>query len=152
MTTSSEFELLGHKYQSRTMDVFDQMVIAKRMMPLIKGIVTPDVISSIMTSSPETGKGKGKKALPASVQNENSTTMIKAIADAIYDLSDDDIKHIAHTCLKVCVRQNDGSGVWSTVTAPNGALMFSDITLPVMMQIVYKVLEAHLGDFFSTAL
>lgn len=138
------FEVNGKKYQARDLDVFDQMIIAKRLMPVLKNIVTPEVLGAAMSAKPQDGSNVPGGKLDAS-------KMLGAIADAIYALSDEDTKAIMQMTLRVVDVQNAGSGAFSSLLAPNGGLMFKDIKLNELLQVSWKVIEGHLGDFFSTA-
>lgn len=138
------FEVNGRKYQARDLDIFDQMVIAKRLMPVLKNIVTPEVLGAAM------GAKVGDEA-----PKVDASKMLGAMADAIYSLSDEDTKAIMQLTLRVVDVQNTGAagagGVYSPLMAPNGGLLFKDIKLPDLLQVSWKVVEGHLGDFFSTA-
>lgn len=138
------FEVNGKKYQARDLDVFDQMIIAKRLMPVLKNIVTPEVLGAAMSAQPQEGSSEPANKLDAS-------KMLSAIADAIYALSDEDTKAIMQMTLRVVDVQNAGSGAFSPLMAPTGGLMFKDLKLPDLLQISWKVIEGNLGDFFSTA-
>lgn len=147
---TSSFEVAGHNYQARTLDIFDQMIVAKRLMPVLKHIVTPTVLGAAMTEEPATpGRVKSKKAADF-VKRPGVAAVLPAIADAIYSLSDEDLKTIISKCMSVVDRQNTG-GAFSPVCAPTGEIMFKDITGAHAVQIAWKVVEAHLGDFFSIA-
>lgn len=139
----NSFTVGQHKYQSRPLDIFDQMIIAKRMMPVLKNIITPEVLGAAMSAQPASGDTPATARLDAAA-------MLPAIADAIYALSDEDAKHIVNMCLRVVERENKG-GIYSALTSPNGSLMFDDLKLMDTLQITWKVIEGHIGDFFSTA-
>jgi len=139
------FQIGGHSYQAGKILPFDQLAIAKRMMPVMKNILTPEVLASVVNAGKN---GDGGSGINLSALDLHA--IIPAMCDAIYSLSDDDAERIIRTALKVVQRQNEG-GVWSNITTPQGLVMFDDIDLPTMLQISWKVIEEHLGSFFNTA-
>lgn len=143
MVAQTSFPVGGNNYQASKLPAFDQMAIARRLMPAIKTLLTPEVMASIAQSRQADGK--------LDFSRIDLSQMIPAMADAIYSLSDDDAERIVRTSLKVVQRQNAEGTVWSPVMTPQGQVMFDDIDLPVMLQIAWNVIEAQLGSFFSTA-
>lgn len=136
-----EFEVGGKKYQAGRLSVFDQMAVAKRLMPAIKNLVTPEFINATRSKLESENGGEAKIGVSA---------IVPAIADAIYSLKDEDAERIVRTSLKVVSRQNSG-GAFSPLLASSGDLLFDDVSLPNMLQIAWKVIESHLGDFFFIA-
>lgn len=60
-----------------------------------------------------------------------------------------DADFVMAKCLSTVNRQQTG-GAWAPLTTPNGDLMFADIPLMTLMQILYHVLESNgLVSFFS---
>lgn len=141
----SQFEVAGHKYQAGGLDVFNQLLIAKRLMPVLKTVFTPETLVAL--ASMEAGDKKPEGMRMDAVQ------IIPAICDAVYALSDEDITKLTQMCLRVVQRQQASAqgGAWANVAGPDGGLMFKDIKLPHLVQITARVIGAHLSDFFSTA-
>ncbi len=55
-----------------------------------------------------------------------------------------------NVCLGVVSRNMGGDRGWAPVVASNGALMFDDIDMGTMLQIVWHVIAAHrLVDFLA---
>lgn len=140
MTAPISFTVGANSYQASKVPPFDQLAIARRLMPVMKNVLTPEVLLNVMQA-----RGEGQVLDIAKIDFK---TFIPAMADAFYSLSDDDAERIVRTSLKVVQRQD--KGVWASVLAPNGMSMFEDIDLAVMLQIAWKVIEANLGSFFST--
>lgn len=136
------FEVAGQKYQASKLQVFDQMAIAKRLMPVIKNVLTPEILLTVMQARKEGGE--------LDVSKIDLPKILPALADAIYALSDEDAERITRTALKVVQRQQ-GGGAWAAVLSPQGVPMFDDMDLFSMLQIAWSVIEANLGSFFSTA-
>lgn len=150
-----QFEVNGHQYQARKLDLFDQMVLAKRLTPIFTSILTPDVLGAITAAKAPATEDATATETPsrtAFLSGANSTKMLEAMGSAIHGLADEDLKIITTMCLRICQRQTTGTGgVWGAVVAANGMVLYDDITLPDMLQIVWKVIEQHLAGFFSTA-
>jgi hypothetical protein len=118
------------------------------MMPVMKNILTPDILATVMAARIKGDGAEQKGGLDLS--KIDLAKLFPAICDAIYSLSDADAERIVRTSLKVVQRQNDG-GVWSNIMEPSGNMMFGDIDLPQMLQITWHVIEGQLGSFFFTA-
>lgn len=140
------FEVGGKKYQAQNMDVFDQLIVAKRLMPLLKNIVTPEFIAAALAAR-KTDGGDASSML-ASI---DTAKILPAIADAFYNLSDDDMRVILTKTLGVVVVQGQGGAYASLMSGHSGVMMFEDIKMPQLLQVAWKVIESQLGDFFSTA-
>jgi hypothetical protein len=135
-----EFQVGGKDYKAGKLSLFDQMVVTKRLIPAMGSFVTPELWDAYQASKADQGSLK-----------LNVASIIPSVADAIGNLKDEDAERIIKTCLKVVVRKNDNTGgVYSPVIF-GGNVAFDDITLPQMLEIVWKVVEEHMGDFFSTA-
>lgn len=149
------FEVGGHNYQARPMDVFDQMVVAKRLAPLMAGIMTPEILGSAMSGLAAAGnvvaldRVRPKKGA-VKLSKDSASTMLQAMATAIASLSDEDVLLVTKKCLALCTREQPNAG-WAPVTNANGDLQFADITVPQVLQISYKVIEPCIAGFFTTA-
>lgn len=137
-----EFEVGGNKYQARNMLPFDQLIVAKRLMPVLKNVITPELIAAALAPG-------GDKASALSTVNVGK--ILPTLADAFYSLADDDMKTILDKTLGVVSRRGQG-GAYSSLLSPSGAgIPFDDVKLPQMLEIAWKVIEGQVGDFFSTA-
>ncbi|HAX9740749.1 TPA: hypothetical protein JS184_004472, partial [Escherichia coli] len=76
-------------------------------------------------------------------------TMLPRIAEELSSLTEDDTSAIIHPCLAVVSRKHmDG---WTPVFN-SGQLMFDDIDLLTMLQLVARVVADSLGNFLPTPL
>jgi hypothetical protein len=66
-------------------------------------------------------------------------------------VSDSDTEYVIKKCMSVVLRKGT-DGRPSKVQAPNGDLMFDDISLETMLELTVAIIEENLGDFFRTAL
>lgn len=141
MAEVEAFEVGGISYKAGPIPAFDQVVISKRVLPAIRGSMTPAVVLALMSAKDESGKVDLKRL--------DIMVVLPAMADAVYNLSDDDAMRVIKTTLKAVRRQNPG-GMWTAVLTPQGDLMFQDLNMVQMLQIVWRVLEANLSEFFPT--
>lgn len=116
------FEINGHEYSSRKLDTFKQLHLVRRAAPALGSIVK--------------------------AQQAGARTIVDyagPMADAVAGLPEDDFDWVVHTCLGV-VQRKQGSN-WTAVDT-NATLMFDDIELPELLQILGKVIMENLGRFF----
>jgi hypothetical protein len=128
----SEVEIAGNAYSVGKLDARRQLHVARRVMPIMGSLV------GLLR-----GQGVG-----ASLSIE---TALPAMAEQLAAMPDADVDYVIDACLSVCQRQNQthAGGVWSPVRAPNGRLMFEDVDLGVMLQLVGAVIQENLGGFFG---
>ena len=131
------------KFQARRLGLFDQMAVAKRLMPVMNGIMTEDLLKAVMAA-----KVNGEAFDRSKI---DFMALIPAMTKAIHDVPDEDMERIVRTCLKVV--QVWQTQVWADVMDRNGNIMFDTLNKnpSIALQIVWKVVEEHLTDFFSTA-
>ncbi|WP_456309775.1 phage tail assembly chaperone [Serratia proteamaculans] len=125
-----EFELKGQQYRTAKLNVFDQLKVSRKLLPILAGMM-----SDFKSIKDDALSGNAFKALD---------TALPKIADALADMSDEDTNAIIFPCLSVVSRQH-GKG-WKPVFT-QGALMFDDIDLMVMLQMVGRVVGDSLGNF-----
>ncbi|MBK5145844.1 hypothetical protein I2494_19435 [Budviciaceae bacterium BWR-B9] len=126
-----EFEINGVEYRTAKLNVFDQLKVSRKLLPVLAGMASEfDAINSMRA-------GGDTYALLA--------TVVPKIADALADMSDDSVNAILHPCLSVTSRKHNKG--WTPVFS-QGELMFDDIDLPGMLQIVGRVVGESLGSFF----
>jgi len=118
----------GQPYSvAQKLDVFTQLHVARKLgpsLPILEGLIVPE------------NANKDKSIL--------AVLMLSHIADA-------DCEFVIRKCLSVVMRgQSDGRMV--KLQAPDGSLMFSDLTMDGMLTLTLAVIEENLGDFFRIAL
>lgn len=118
-----EFEIKGKKYRSTKLGVFEQLKVSRKLLPVLAGIL---------------GELKGGKITIESA--------LPKIAQSVADLQEDDCNAIIHPCLAV-VRCENGKGFDAIFSS--GQLMFDDIDLMTMLQIVARVIGDSLGNFLQ---
>lgn len=129
-----EFEIKGVNYRASKLSVFDQLKVSRKLLPVLAGMLGD--FQSIKTA---TQGGDVYKALE---------TALPKIADSLAEMSEEDTNAIIFPCLSVVARQN--GKVWAPVMSQN-ELMFDDIDLMSMLQIVGRVVGDSLGNFLPAA-
>lgn len=134
-----EFEIKGVKYRAAKLSVFDQLKVTRKLLPVLVGMMSD--FGSIRSRLPADGKIDTVKLEQLKPVFE---TMLPRIAEELSSLTEDDTDAIIHPCLAVVSRRHmDG---WVPVFT-RGELMFDDIDLLVMLQLVARVVADSLGNF-----
>lgn len=129
-----EFEIKGVNYRASKLSVFDQLKVSRKLLPVLAGML---------------GDFQGiKAAAQGGDVNKAIESALPKIADSLAGLSEEDTNAIIFPCLSVVARQN--GKVWAPVMV-QGALMFDDIDLMSMLQIVGRVVGDSLGNFLPAA-
>lgn len=112
-------------FRSTKMDPFKQIHVIRRM-----GSLFPSVAGAVRVPD---------KMLAAGY-----------IGAALGRLSDDDANFILNSCLATC--QLKQGTMWASVVDANGTLMFQDMQLPEILELVWKVLEDNFRPFIKDLL
>ena len=123
---NSEIEVDGHIYQIGPMNTFVQFHIARRLGPL-----APTILMYLENSDPD----------------KSVMDLFFPLMGTISTLSDADSEYILNQCLSVVTRKQESG--WAKVQS-SGGLMFDDITMPNMLQIVWQVILKDIADFFPS--
>ncbi|WP_237159155.1 phage tail assembly chaperone [Serratia marcescens] len=126
-----EFEIKGQKYRTAKLNVFEQLKVSRKLLPLLSGLLGEIKVLRQLKTGQISIEDALKVALPV-------------IAQTLADVSDDDSNAIIHPCLAVVSRQN---GTVYTSIFTSGQLMFDDIDMMDMLQIVARVVGDSLGNF-----
>ncbi|HFG5553794.1 TPA: phage tail assembly chaperone [Salmonella enterica subsp. diarizonae serovar 61:z52:z53] len=138
-----EFEVKGVKYRTAKLSVFDQLKVTRKLLPVLAGMMSD--FGSIRSLLPADGKIDGAKFDALKPVFE---TLLPRIADELSSLSEEDTNAIIHPCLSVVSRKHmDG---WTPVFN-SGQLMFDDIDLLTMLQLVARVVADSLGNFLPVS-
>lgn len=134
-----EFEIKGEKYRVAKLDVFQQLKVSRKLLPILAGLMAD--IGSIKTLLPAGGKIENEQfdALAPLLEK-----VLPRIAEELSALSDEDTDAIIHPCLAKVSRQHLKS--WVPVFN-QGSLAFDDIDMFVMLQLVARVVADSLGNF-----
>lgn len=136
-----EFEIKGVQYRTAKLSVFDQLKVTRKLLPVLAGIM-PDMQSIKNALPKESGESN-----PQAVYGVLEKALPK-IAEKLADMTEEDTNAIIFPCLSV-VSRNHGKG-WAAVMQ-SGELMFDDIDLMSMLQMVGHVVGDSLGNFLPAA-
>jgi len=129
-----EFEIKGVNYRASKLSVFDQLKVSRKLLPVLAGML---------------GDLQGVKAAAQGGDvNKAIESALPKIADSLAEMSEEDTNAIIFPCLSVVARQN--GKVWAPVMV-QGSLMFDDLDLMSMLQIVGRVVGDSLGNFLPAA-
>ena len=94
------------------------------------------------------------------VRSKNETPEVEAgvwsalgpVADALSKMPDEHVNYVLKMCLGKCHRLDEHSQTWARVTTPNGDLLYQDIDVSIMMQLVFSIIQENLESFFNAPL
>ncbi|HEC2581788.1 TPA: hypothetical protein R2K48_004373 [Raoultella ornithinolytica] len=127
-----EFQIKGVNYRAAKLDVFQQLKVSRKLLPVLAGLVSE--FGTLKTQAVAGNSG----AVMESV--------LPKIADTLAALPDDDVNAVIFPCLGVVSRQHEKG--WVKVF-DQGVLMFDDIDLFTMLQLVARVVADSLGNFLK---
>ncbi len=133
-----EFKVGDHLYRAKRMNAFQQFHVARRLAPLISEMM-------------EMGD------MLASIGEQEPNKLIVPFAGALSRITDEDCNYVLGMCLEMTQRQQGGNGsgvVWVDVWNPRAKrIMFEDLdSLPMMIEVVSKILQDNLTGFFGGGL
>ncbi|EOE0160106.1 phage tail assembly chaperone [Klebsiella pneumoniae] len=134
-----ECTIKGVNYRANKLGVFEQLKVSRKLLPILAGLMAD--FSSIKTMLPKTttlDSGNLDKLEPV------FNTLLPRIADELSKLTEEDTNAIIHPCLAMVVRENGKQ--WTPVFR-SGELMFDDIDMFSMLQLVARVVADSLGNF-----
>lgn len=134
-----ECTIKGVNYRANKLGVFEQLKVSRKLLPILAGLMAD--FSSIKAMLPATTKldsGNLDKLEPV------FNTLLPRIAGELSKLTEEDTNAIIHPCLAMVVRENGKQ--WAPVFR-SGELMFDDIDLFDMLQLVARVVADSLGNF-----
>lgn len=134
-----EFQIKGIDYRTSKLSVFDQLKVSRKLLPVLAGLLAE--YGSIRDMIP---KKDGTDADPESYSAILEKVLPK-VADQLAALSEEDTNAIIFPCLAVVSRRQDKNS-WVPVARQN-ELMFDDIDLLSMLQMVGRVVGDSLGNF-----
>ncbi|EDX3145853.1 hypothetical protein B6N85_002053 [Salmonella enterica subsp. diarizonae serovar 61:l,v:1,5,7] len=136
-----ECSVKGHDYRVAKLSVFDQLKVTRKLLPVLAGMMSD--FGSIRSLLPADGKIDSAKFDALKPVFE---TLLPRIADELASMKEEDTNAIIHPCLAVVSRKHMGG--WAPVFN-SGQLMFDDIDLLTMLQLVARVVADSLGNFLQ---
>jgi len=136
---TSEKVVGAHTYRIGRLNAKAQLHIVRRIAPVFADSA-PMVLALIRRFQ------AGEK-----VQAEAMIEHFGSAANAFKSMSDDDVDYVIDKAMSVVERQMQGGTGWARMTAPNGVMMFQDLTWPETLQIVWLVIQENVLNFFAGA-
>lgn len=145
-----ECTIKGVNYRANKLGVFEQLKVSRKLLPILAGLMADfGSIKNLLPTGgvkelfPEGGK-EGGEAVNLERLEPVFNTLLPRIADELSKLTEEDTNAIIHPCLAMVVRENGKQ--WTPVFR-SGELMFDDIDLFSMLQLVARVVADSLGNF-----
>lgn len=126
----------GHNYDIGKLNAKQQFHVVRRLSPLLSKAT--DILQSAQ-----------KLSATATPTDEESLQVLGSAGEALAALPEQDVDYIIGACLSLARRQSQGGTGWCPLTTAGGDLMFNDMPMPEMMQLVFAVLRESLGGFFN---
>jgi len=138
--TEREFEISGKKFKLNKIDAFRQFHIVRRLGPILGDIIP---VAQKLKSFDEKGMSEDDKL-------EHFAKLLAPIMNGISKLSDADANLVLlGLCSSVEIHQPESNN-WAKV-ATSDVLSFSNLSLPVLLQIAGRAFAFNLADFFALA-
>lgn len=123
-----------HQYQIGKLNVFEQLMVAKRLAPLFASLMAT---GEIARSGDQTKVG------------DLLIAMLPKLSEGLATLKDEDLLFVVKKCLSA-VRRQAGPGFVPVVSDANQRLMLEDIDLPQMLELTWAVINQSLSSFFPS--
>lgn len=141
-----------HVYAVEKLNAFRQFHVARRLAPAVWALARS--AGSVMKTAIPDGVAltfenvvKGLKGLEDGALMGALIDAAGPMVDVFAHMSNEDSQFILDECLSVCSRKVEIGAGWQVVFVPGSGLMFHDLTMPEMMQLVVKTLQYNLGNF-----
>jgi len=141
---SLEFEAGGQTYRAGILDVKRQFHVTRRLSPLLVGLLESGIMDRVKAQKKEGMKPEDLFALLAEV---DLGPLLKSVTTGLSTLPEEDVDYVLNACMRV-VERKQITGGWAPLMRGD-LLMFEDLDMQVMLQIVWQVLEHSLSGFFG---
>lgn len=141
-----EFVIGEHTYRTRKLNAFQQLHVARKVLPLLSAVVKAsdqNVVDQIKQARGATATADDAP----STSNESIARIMEIVSKAVNDLPEEDLDFIVKTCMgSLLLKQDRG---WAAIYNEDAEdFQFDFITLPLMLQLTFRVIQENLGDFF----
>lgn len=137
-----ELTINGNKYRSVKLNAIQQFHVARRLAP---AILTLGSTASELVKTLTALQSKGDAA-----EVDAFGMMVAAagpLANVLGAMTDEDSDYVINACLRAVSREVSSGVGWQNVISSSGGVMFDDIELPVMLQLVVAVIRENLANF-----
>ncbi|MNO26503.1 hypothetical protein D3C76_163570 [compost metagenome] len=135
----SQFSCGAHNYRAGVIDARQQFHIVRRLAPFLGGLAP--VMGKVSAV-----KAAGGKA--SDMTQDDMMDVLPKIGEALASMDDETADYVIFGLLAVVTREQGQGLGWAPVSSGK-ALMFTDITMPQMITLCGRALQANLGDFFA---
>jgi len=137
----------GQTYSAGKLDAMKQFHVARRLGPAIWTLILTSV-GSVQAVLPEGGATTVADTVASLGDAETLrglTASIGPLVGILSTMGDADAEYVIHACLAAVSRRSGDGG--APIQTAEGHLLFSDIDMPVMLQLVFSVLRENLANF-----
>jgi hypothetical protein len=126
------------------MNVFDQAHVARKVAPIWFGMGRGYIQAQQHRITNDSGEGytNGEDQAGGAVENAIMFEAMQPISEILAKMEDEDVNYVLKKCLAVCQRWNGQQ--WVPMMR-GGNLMFEDIDLATLLQLVMEVVSDNLG-------
>lgn len=119
-------------YVTGKLDAFEQFHVTRRVAP---------IFGMLGITASQIAKYADKQAPDA----DPFATMLPVVFEQVASMREEDVDYVLKTCLAKCQRQQ---GERFAPVMVQSKLMFMDIEMPTMLQLVLVTMQENLGGFF----
>jgi hypothetical protein len=127
-------DIKGKTYRVNKLGTLQQFHVARRLAPLLA--------AAGITMSMLKARDSGMPAF------DDFAPVMGPVAHILSQMSDSDSNYIIFTCLSCVQRQSGSDNRWAAV-ATGDQMMFEDIAMPVMLRLVWAVVQDNILDFLQ---
>lgn len=118
------FEVNGIRYKAGKLNCFQQLTIARKLAPLLKGLTDVDLEQA----------------------QSGNLLSLGSLLDVIAGVPETDIQIVIKTCLSAVSRNSTGDK-FSAMQTASGELMFDDLGLTELILVCFNTIKANMAGF-----
>lgn len=147
-----DFSIGNANYRTTPMDAFKQWHILRRIGAAATGDIIEVANRIIDARKSQSAAGENwLVGMMTSMEIVDLIPIIEPLIRSIGRMTDADSNYVMMGCMACVQRQATGGAAWAPIVQ-NEQLMYSDIRMPEMLQIVAHVLRDNLQSFFAEPL
>lgn len=135
-------EVGGNQYHVGKLDVFVQLQVARRLLPVIQGFA----VAALTAAQQANVKLEG---MTTADQLRMVVPHLGDVSNVIANMADKEFDFVMKTCLGSVTRVVDGRA--QPLMTKGGVLLFQDLSPMHVLSLVQEVIEENLGGFFDVA-
>lgn len=146
-----EFSIGAHKYKARKLDTMKQWGVARRIAPVVTKVMDPALLkraAAVLQNTPGDENNHAAQNLDAFLELIAATA--QPFMDGLAEMGDEDSEYVINTCAATVQREQPTG--WADINPGGRGLMFDDIDLPELIQIVVRVILGNVANFSPASL